>query len=299
MFKSNFAVILSVCLICSSVSLTAGPVFGQNTNKEKSVAVSQNTALSGEFELAKKENTKENKSKKEKVSKKQKESEKETAFSKEEENKKTEEIKPADTDNKETILSKEENATDAAKNEVKETIVLPKEEKAEEIKTEKAAADTKETVLPKEEKSVIAETAETANEEKSNKEEEVPAEKAADDSSNKAAALPAVQKDNSAGPASDFDDYIAQAAFKEIYSGDDLSAKEKEMIMLVSLLSVGGNDDQMKKQIIKALNGGLEPEKIIAAFVQCTPHIGYPKVMNAVSIAKKVFSEQKINFKKK
>jgi len=38
---------------------------------------------------------------------------------------------------------------------------------------------------------------------------------------------------------------------------------------------------------------GITPEKIIEAFIQCIPYTGFPKVLNAVNVAKQVFAAHK------
>lgn len=39
-------------------------------------------------------------------------------------------------------------------------------------------------------------------------------------------------------------------------------------------------------------NVGISPEKVIEIFLQCIPYTGFPKVLNAVFAAKKVFAER-------
>jgi len=36
----------------------------------------------------------------------------------------------------------------------------------------------------------------------------------------------------------------------------------------------------------------LTPKKIIETFIQCIPYVGFPRVLNAITVAKKVFSEK-------
>jgi carboxymuconolactone decarboxylase len=39
---------------------------------------------------------------------------------------------------------------------------------------------------------------------------------------------------------------------------------------------------------------GISPEKIIETFIQCIPYVGFPKVLNATFVAKKIFSERNL-----
>lgn len=86
----------------------------------------------------------------------------------------------------------------------------------------------------------------------------------------------------------DLGKYIVEFAFGDIYERHGLSLQEKEMITLASLLTAGGCGPQLEVHINGALNVGIPPEKIIEIFLQCIPYTGFPRVLNAVSAAKKV-----------
>ena len=82
--------------------------------------------------------------------------------------------------------------------------------------------------------------------------------------------------------------YIVEFAFGDIYERSGLSLQEREMITLASLLTAGGCEPQLDVHIHGALNTGIVPEKIMEIFLQCIPYTGFPKVLNAVSVAKKI-----------
>lgn len=46
----------------------------------------------------------------------------------------------------------------------------------------------------------------------------------------------------------------------------------------------------MHVHIHAALNVGLSREQIIECLIQCVPYLGFPKVLNAVFVAKAVFA---------
>lgn len=89
--------------------------------------------------------------------------------------------------------------------------------------------------------------------------------------------------------APDLGRYIVEFAFGEIYAREGLSLQERELITLTSLLTAGGCEPQLEVHIAGALHVGLTPEKIVEAFLQCIPYTGFPKVLNAVAVAKKLF----------
>lgn len=92
--------------------------------------------------------------------------------------------------------------------------------------------------------------------------------------------------------APDLGKFIVEFAFGDIYTRGGLTKGEREMITLSSLLTAGGCEPQLKVHIGGALNVGISPEKVIETFLQCIPYTGFPKVLNAVFAAKKVFSER-------
>lgn len=95
--------------------------------------------------------------------------------------------------------------------------------------------------------------------------------------------------------APDLGKYIIEFAFGDIYSRNELSLQERELVTITSLLTAGGCEPQLEVHINGALNTGITPEKIIETFIQCVPYTGFPKVLNAVFTAKKVFTERNIS----
>ena len=97
--------------------------------------------------------------------------------------------------------------------------------------------------------------------------------------------------------APDLGRYIVEFAFGDIYDRQGLNLQEREMITITSLLTAGGCEPQLEVHINGALNVGIPAEKIIEVFLQCIPYVGFPKVLNAVSVAKKVFASRHIALK--
>ena len=96
--------------------------------------------------------------------------------------------------------------------------------------------------------------------------------------------------------APDLGDYIVEFAFGDIYSREGLNLQEREIVTLASLLTQGGCEAQLEVHIQAALNVGLTPEKIpekiIECFLQCIPYVGFPRVLNAVFLADKLFKKE-------
>lgn len=89
--------------------------------------------------------------------------------------------------------------------------------------------------------------------------------------------------------------FIVEFAFGDIYARKELSLQERELITITSLLTAGGCEPQLEVHINGSLNVGITPKKIIETFLQCIPYTGFPRVLNAVFTAKKVFAERNMN----
>lgn len=90
----------------------------------------------------------------------------------------------------------------------------------------------------------------------------------------------------------DLGKYIVEFAFGDIYTRKGLSLQEREIITMSSLLTAGGCEPQLKVHIQGALYVGVTPQKIVETFLQCIPYTGFPKVLNAIFVAKRVFEEK-------
>lgn len=91
------------------------------------------------------------------------------------------------------------------------------------------------------------------------------------------------------GIAPDVGRYILEFAFGDIYEKDTLSFREREIITITSLLTQGDTKNQLIVHINGSLNVGITKEEIIEVFTHCIPYVGFPKVLNAIMIAKEVF----------
>lgn len=89
--------------------------------------------------------------------------------------------------------------------------------------------------------------------------------------------------------APDVGQYIVEFAFGDIYTRPTLSLQEREAITIASLLTAGGCEAQLKVHLNAALNVGISREKILEVIIQCIPYVGFPRVLNAVGVAKEVF----------
>lgn len=85
---------------------------------------------------------------------------------------------------------------------------------------------------------------------------------------------------------------LIEFTFGEIYSRQTLNSKQRQLITLGALTAQGGCEPQLHVHINAAIRVGLTRQETIEALLQCSPYTGFPKVLNAISVAKKIFSPQ-------
>ncbi|WP_428815970.1 carboxymuconolactone decarboxylase family protein [Lactococcus lactis] len=93
--------------------------------------------------------------------------------------------------------------------------------------------------------------------------------------------------------APDLNDMMLEFAFGTIYERGVLNFKQREMITITSLLTQGGCENQLRVHIQASLNVGLTQEEIIENFIHCVPYVGFPRILNAIFVAKEIFTDRK------
>ncbi len=81
--------------------------------------------------------------------------------------------------------------------------------------------------------------------------------------------------------------------FNEAAERPILDMKQREMITITTLLTQGDTSNAIRIHIQGALNVGISRDEIVETFVHCLPYVGFPRVLNAISVAKEVFSKNK------
>ena len=87
--------------------------------------------------------------------------------------------------------------------------------------------------------------------------------------------------------APDFTRYLVEFAFGEIYAREG-DLKQRELVAIASLATMGGCDAQLETHVHGAFNVGLTQAEILEAVMTLIPYIGFPKALNAMSILKRV-----------
>lgn len=95
--------------------------------------------------------------------------------------------------------------------------------------------------------------------------------------------------------APDLSKYVVEFAFGDIYSRPGLSDKQKVLTTITALVAQG--KPQIEMHIKTGLTVGLTPEEIVGCIMHLIPYTGFPSVLNALTVAKKVFAERGVTVK--
>ncbi|WP_086478309.1 carboxymuconolactone decarboxylase family protein [Arenibacter amylolyticus] len=94
------------------------------------------------------------------------------------------------------------------------------------------------------------------------------------------------------------EDYIVEFAFGDIYAREGLSHEQKTLITISSLVTQG-LEPQLRLHVNTGLTIGISPKEIVGAIIHLLPYAGFPRVLNALNIAKAVFSERGVSVQEK
>jgi 4-carboxymuconolactone decarboxylase len=92
--------------------------------------------------------------------------------------------------------------------------------------------------------------------------------------------------------APDLGKYVVEFAFGDIYCRPGLDLKQRQLVTIASLTTQGCCDPQLNVHINAALNVGLSPNEVVETIMHCAPYTGFPRVLNAIFVAKQVFNER-------
>lgn len=80
--------------------------------------------------------------------------------------------------------------------------------------------------------------------------------------------------------------------FGEIYARPQLSPRDRQLVTIGILTALGGCESQLEVHVNNALNVGLTPDEIVEALLHSTAYCGFPRALNATTVAKRVFENR-------
>lgn len=88
-------------------------------------------------------------------------------------------------------------------------------------------------------------------------------------------------------------DIVNNLVYGELYQQGQLTDKDREMITLATLTTLG-TTTILKTHIYSALNAGMTPVEITETVYHCTPYVGAAKSLEAIAVVNEVFEEKGI-----
>jgi 4-carboxymuconolactone decarboxylase len=95
--------------------------------------------------------------------------------------------------------------------------------------------------------------------------------------------------------APDLGRYVVEFAFGDIYRRPVLDLRQRQLVTISALTTLGGAEPQLEVHVNAALNVGLTAREVVEAMLQCIPYVGFPRVLNAVFVAKRVFKARNVD----
>jgi 4-carboxymuconolactone decarboxylase len=85
-----------------------------------------------------------------------------------------------------------------------------------------------------------------------------------------------------------FPDWIVTALFGGTYQRPGLGLRDRQLVNLAALATLGAVDPQLAGHVTTALRVGLTREQVIEVFVHLAPYVGVPRALAALRVAASV-----------
>ncbi|MDT7557038.1 MAG: 4-carboxymuconolactone decarboxylase [Pseudonocardiales bacterium] len=88
-----------------------------------------------------------------------------------------------------------------------------------------------------------------------------------------------------------FADWVVTALFGGIYQREGLSLRDRQLVNLATLATLGGVDPQLTGHVKTSVRLGMTREEILEVFVHLAPYIGMPKTLAGLRVATAALAE--------
>ncbi len=95
--------------------------------------------------------------------------------------------------------------------------------------------------------------------------------------------------------APDLGRYLVEFSFGDVCARPGLDLRQRQLVTLGGLITIGDTAPQQKVHFNAALRVGLSPWQLIEIVLQTVPYAGFPRTINAVSVARELFEEHGIH----
>ncbi|OKI35311.1 carboxymuconolactone decarboxylase [Saccharothrix sp. CB00851] len=91
--------------------------------------------------------------------------------------------------------------------------------------------------------------------------------------------------------APDLGRYVVEFAFGDVYHRPWLTTPQRQLVTIGALTAFGDTAPQLRVHLGAALRVGLSRLQVVEALIHVVPYAGFPRVLNAVGVAREVFEE--------
>ena len=84
--------------------------------------------------------------------------------------------------------------------------------------------------------------------------------------------------------------HVVAHGFGDVYARPGLDPRQRQLVTLGALTALGGCEPQLEVHVNAALNVGVTPQEIVEALTHAAVYCGFPRALNAVFVAKRVFA---------
>jgi 4-carboxymuconolactone decarboxylase len=95
--------------------------------------------------------------------------------------------------------------------------------------------------------------------------------------------------------APDLGRFVVEFAYGEIYQRPVLDLRQRQLVTISALTTLGGAEPQLEFHVNAGLNVGLTAREVVETILHCIPYTGFPRVLNAILVAKRVFAERDLD----
>jgi len=92
--------------------------------------------------------------------------------------------------------------------------------------------------------------------------------------------------------APDLSRLAVEFAYGDVHARPGLDAARRELVVLGALIALGDAEPQIEAHLGSALGAGLQPSELVEAIMQALPYTGFPRVLGAMTIARRVFEDR-------
>ena len=88
---------------------------------------------------------------------------------------------------------------------------------------------------------------------------------------------------------------VVEFAYGDSYSRPNLRPEQRQLVTIGMLTAMGGCEPQLEVHLHVALNVGLTPDEIVEAIMHTAPYCGFPRALNAIAVARRVFEKKQVS----